>query len=99
MTAVPSDSVVKSGTKVTLTCKTGSSGSVSYKFYKNHQEITDTSGGTYTVTSSVSTVRNSYTCTAAHGGATSAHSDEHKIRFLGEICLIAISIQLQLINL
>ena len=93
LTAKPSASVVKSGSQVTLTCKTSSSGSVSYKFYNNSQEIPHTSGSSYTVSSSVSTVVTNYTCRAAISGAQSAHSRQYQLKFLGEKQSLNISLK------
>ena len=82
------DLTVSSGTKVTLTCKTDSQGTISYKFLKNGHEISGaTNGPTYNVPTQATSQPDSYTCVAIVNGAQSNTSTEQKIHFIGKFNL------------
>ena len=106
LTSSANSSVQPTGTKVTLTCKTTSSGSVSYKFYKNDMEIEDigNSGrtGSYVIPSTDGKT-NSFTCKTVINGVTSAASSAVSVGFTGkfkvQLFLLFIYINLKFENL
>ena len=78
--------IQQTGTKVTLTCKTTSPGSVTYKFYKSNSEIhiSSSSGrsGSYVVPDTAG--QNSFTCKAIISGVTSAASSSVSLKLVGK---------------
>ena len=72
---------------MTLTCKTTSPGTATYKFYKNNSDIhvSSSSGrsGSYVVPSTAG-AQNSFTCKAIISGVTSAASSSVSLNFVGE---------------
>ena len=70
---------------MTLTCHTGSRGTVSYSYLANGKEIShSTHGSTYTLSTTTAGTSISYTCTATISGATSAASSGHSIKIVGK---------------
>ena len=87
LTASSNSSVLLTSTKLTLTCKSGSTDHITYKFQLNGHDVSNSgSGATYTVPQTVSTSANKYTCFALHSSARSAASQQISVRFVGELC-------------
>ena len=76
--------ILQTGTTVTLTCKTTSPGTATYKFYKNNSDIhvSSSSGrsGSYVVPSTAG-AQNSFTCKAIISGVSSAASSSVTLKF------------------
>ena len=86
LTASSRDPVLLTSTKLTLTCKSGSTDTITYKFQLNGHDISKSGpGATYTVPQTVSASANKYTCVALHGSARSAASQQISVRFVGEL--------------
>ena len=87
LTASSNSSVLLTSTKLTLTCKSGSTDHITYKFQLNGKDVSNSgTGATFTVPQTVSASANKYTCVALHGSSRSAASQQISVRFVGELC-------------
>ena len=85
LTSSSHDPVLLTSTKLTLTCKSGSTDTITYKFQLNGKDVSNSGpGATYTVPQTVSSSANKYTCVALHGSARSAASHQISVRFVGK---------------
>ena len=83
VTASPSDAKVAVNTKITLTCKTSSSGATSYKWLLNNHLISHSpTTNTYTVPTS-KTGSGTYSCVATVSGVDSSPSAGKVITVIG----------------
>ena len=75
LTVSPVDATLESGTSVTFTCLTASSGTTTYQFLKGGAEEASQSSGDYIVTSAT-THTGTWTCTATISSEVSSSSTE-----------------------
>ena len=84
MTASPSDAKVAVGARVVLTCKTSSSGTTSYKWLLNNQQIRNSpTTNTYTVPT-YRAGSQSISCVAIIAGGQSQPSSAHAVLVVGQ---------------
>ena len=85
LTASSNSSVLLTSSKLILTCKSGSTDHITYKFQLNGQDVKNSgTGSTYAVPSTVSDSASNYTCVAIYKSARSSVSNQSSVRFLGE---------------
>ena len=82
LTVSPSDATLESGTGVTLTCLTASSGTTTYQFLKGGSQETSQSSGTYTL-SPATTDSGDWTCTATISSVVSSASTATTLTVVG----------------
>ena len=85
LSVAPSDATIESGTSVTVTCATASTGaSITYNFLKDGNAVTSQASGTYTMGSITTAESGSYTCTVTMSTVTSVASSGHTTTVVGE---------------
>ena len=85
LTVAPSHATIESGTSVTVTCTTTSTGgSVTYDFMRDGNVVTSQPSGTYTMGSIATSESGTYTCTATISTVTSVVSSGHSTTVVGE---------------
>jgi len=81
----PSDATIESGTAVTLTCATLSSGSVTYTFTRDGStQVQSSSSATYDLSSAATSDTGSYTCVASISSVDSVASNADAMTVVGE---------------
>ena len=83
LSAEPRDASIISGTRVTLTCLTLSSGSVTYSFFKGNSQVADNKIGIYSFNSVVITDSGAYTCSASIDNKVSSKSTSYTLTVVG----------------
>ena len=85
LTVSPTDVTLETGTPVTLTCATISTGgTVTYDFLKDGTSVASQSSGTYTISNSSPADTGTYTCTVSINSVTSLTSSGHTTTVVGE---------------
>ena len=80
----PTDATIESGTSVTLTCATLSSGSVTYTFTRDSTQVQSSSSATLDLTSAATIDTGSYTCVASISSVDSVASNAEAMTVVGE---------------
>ena len=79
----PTDANIVSGTRVTLTCLTLSTGTVTYTFWKGVQQLAQSNDRTYTFNSVSTADTGSYKCSATIGTRVSRDSADINLNVIG----------------
>ena len=81
----PSDAIVESGTSVTLTCVTASTGAdVTYHYIRDGTTFDTNDKGSHVINDVTTSETGSYTCTVTINSMTSEPSDGHMLTVFGE---------------
>ena len=93
LSVVPSDATIESGTRVSVSCVTSSTGSsITYNFFKDGKAVTSQSGGTYIMGSISNGDSGIYTCSVTINSVTSVASSNHYLIVVGESMVNVLSI-------
>ena len=79
----PSEESVQSEAQVEMTCTTSSSGSATYTFFKDFEEIFTGQSGSFTIDSASTLDSGFYSCVASIDGVSSVSSDKHRLNVTG----------------
>lgn len=80
----PTDATIQTGTAVTFTCTTASSGSTTYTFLRDSTQVQSGASATLDLTSAAPSNTGSYTCTATISGVDSVASNADSLTVVGE---------------
>ena len=85
LTVTPSDETIESGTNITVTCITASTGrNATYNFLRDGYVVTSQTCDTYMMSSLNISNSGTYTCTATINTVTSVVSSGHRFTVVGE---------------
>ena len=83
LSASPSDATIESGTSVTLTCATASTGTITYKFLRDTTVVNTGSSATHAITTATSD-SGTYTCVVTISTVDSVASSGHAMTVVGK---------------
>ena len=84
LTPSPSETTIESGTSLTLTCATTSTGTITYIFKKDGTAVQTSAAATYTIPSPTTSDTAAYLCVAQITAVDSHDSGTHSLTVVGE---------------